>query len=203
MCARTMQDIWVVGRRSDQREFYVIINKKDTSLVDMGGALPNAGVRSRSALTASVTLQPRSRSFAPLSLPTFSWTNFAFYKVYISHHKCIKQGPLCGQEQEKNQGYVGRKKKQNQNLSALLDEAGRRRSLHRHVLFHHDVPNVVGKFWHVFALQAGCRNGGKHLKVGRTKVKKLRERGLLVHKALFCVPLTRMGPPVKILRWLS
>lgn len=54
MCVKSHNDVWIVGRRSDQREFYVIISKKDASLVEINGTRP-AGMYFR-VLTRSATL---------------------------------------------------------------------------------------------------------------------------------------------------
>jgi len=35
ICIKTATDYWIVGRRSEQREFYVIISKKDATLIDI------------------------------------------------------------------------------------------------------------------------------------------------------------------------
>ena len=34
---KTMSDCWVVGRKSDQREFYVILNQKNANLIEING----------------------------------------------------------------------------------------------------------------------------------------------------------------------
>jgi hypothetical protein len=37
--AKTSQNSWVVGRRSDQREFYVILSNKNANLIEIQGTL--------------------------------------------------------------------------------------------------------------------------------------------------------------------
>lgn len=39
---RTMTDWWVVGKKSDQREFYVAINQKNANLIEINGELQKA-----------------------------------------------------------------------------------------------------------------------------------------------------------------
>jgi len=39
LCVKSQSDLWIVGRRSDQREFYVILNKKDATLIDISGMI--------------------------------------------------------------------------------------------------------------------------------------------------------------------
>ena len=34
---KTMTDCWVVGRKSDQRELYVVLNQKNANLIDVNG----------------------------------------------------------------------------------------------------------------------------------------------------------------------
>ena len=34
---KTCSDCWVVGKKSDQREFYVIINQKNANLIEING----------------------------------------------------------------------------------------------------------------------------------------------------------------------
>lgn len=34
---KTMSDCWVVGRKSDQREFFVILNQKSANLIEING----------------------------------------------------------------------------------------------------------------------------------------------------------------------
>lgn len=34
---KTASDNWVVGKRSDQREFYVVINQKNANLIEING----------------------------------------------------------------------------------------------------------------------------------------------------------------------
>ena len=36
---KTLTDCWVVGRKSDQRELYVILHQKNANLIDVNGAL--------------------------------------------------------------------------------------------------------------------------------------------------------------------
>lgn len=39
---KTLTDCWVVGRKSDQRELYVIINQKNANLIDVNGKYSSA-----------------------------------------------------------------------------------------------------------------------------------------------------------------
>ena len=34
---KTISDCWVVGKKSDQREFYVVINQKNANLIEING----------------------------------------------------------------------------------------------------------------------------------------------------------------------
>ena len=34
---KTTSDYWVVGKKSDQREFYVVINQRSANLIDING----------------------------------------------------------------------------------------------------------------------------------------------------------------------
>lgn len=34
---KTLTDCWVVGRKSDQRELYVVLNQKNANLIDVNG----------------------------------------------------------------------------------------------------------------------------------------------------------------------
>lgn len=34
---KTLTDCWVVGRKSDQRELYVILHQKNANLIDVNG----------------------------------------------------------------------------------------------------------------------------------------------------------------------
>ena len=36
---KTASDNWVVGKRSDQREFYVVINQKNANLIEINGKI--------------------------------------------------------------------------------------------------------------------------------------------------------------------
>jgi len=36
LCVKSQSDLWIVGRRSDQREFY---DKKDATLIDISGMI--------------------------------------------------------------------------------------------------------------------------------------------------------------------
>jgi hypothetical protein len=38
MMVRTQTDGWVVGRKSDQREFYVIFDQKNANLLEINGS---------------------------------------------------------------------------------------------------------------------------------------------------------------------
>ena len=38
---KTASENWVVGKRSDQREFYVVINQKNANLVEINGKFIN------------------------------------------------------------------------------------------------------------------------------------------------------------------
>lgn len=34
---KTLTDCWVVGKKSDQREFYVVLNQKNANLIEING----------------------------------------------------------------------------------------------------------------------------------------------------------------------
>lgn len=34
---KTLSDCWVVGKKSDQREFYVVLNQKNANLIEING----------------------------------------------------------------------------------------------------------------------------------------------------------------------
>lgn len=36
---KTTSDFWVVGKKSDQREFYVVINQKNANLIEINGKI--------------------------------------------------------------------------------------------------------------------------------------------------------------------
>lgn len=40
---KAMTDYWVVGKKSDQRELYVILNQKNANLIEVNGTSPPAG----------------------------------------------------------------------------------------------------------------------------------------------------------------
>ena len=37
---KTVSDTWVVGKKSDQREFYVVLNQKNANLIEINGECP-------------------------------------------------------------------------------------------------------------------------------------------------------------------
>lgn len=37
---KAMTDYWVVGKKSDQRELYVILNQKNANLIEVNGMFP-------------------------------------------------------------------------------------------------------------------------------------------------------------------
>jgi len=83
LCVKSQTDIWVVGRRSEQREFYVILNKKDATLIDISGEsilcitffffVPFSTFLS--FLCLPCCFQRRSRSSPQLTLATYSLTD--------------------------------------------------------------------------------------------------------------------------------
>ena len=40
---KAMTDYWVVGKKSDQRELYVILNQKNANLIEVNGMSPSPG----------------------------------------------------------------------------------------------------------------------------------------------------------------
>lgn len=40
---KAMTDYWVVGKKSDQRELYVILNQKNANLIEVNGMSPPPG----------------------------------------------------------------------------------------------------------------------------------------------------------------
>lgn len=40
---KAMTDYWVVGKKSDQRELYVILNQKNANLIEVNGKSPPIG----------------------------------------------------------------------------------------------------------------------------------------------------------------
>lgn len=40
LMVRTQDDGWIIGRKSDQREFYVIFDQKNANLLEVNGMLP-------------------------------------------------------------------------------------------------------------------------------------------------------------------
>ena len=36
---KTFSDCWVVGKKSDQREFYVVLNQKNANLIEINGKI--------------------------------------------------------------------------------------------------------------------------------------------------------------------
>lgn len=40
---KAMTDYWVVGKKSDQRELYVILNQKNANLIEVNGMAPPPG----------------------------------------------------------------------------------------------------------------------------------------------------------------
>lgn len=40
---KAMTDYWVVGKKSDQRELYVILNQKNANLIEVNGTFPPPG----------------------------------------------------------------------------------------------------------------------------------------------------------------
>lgn len=40
---KAMTDYWVVGKKSDQRELYVILNQKNANLIEVNGMSPPLG----------------------------------------------------------------------------------------------------------------------------------------------------------------
>jgi hypothetical protein len=40
---KTLTDCWVVGRKSDQRELYVILHQKNANLIDVNGTYSQSG----------------------------------------------------------------------------------------------------------------------------------------------------------------
>lgn len=40
---KAMTDYWVVGKKSDQRELYVILNQKNANLIEVNGTSPPPG----------------------------------------------------------------------------------------------------------------------------------------------------------------
>lgn len=40
---KAMTDYWVVGKKSDQRELYVILNQKNANLIEVNGKCFSAG----------------------------------------------------------------------------------------------------------------------------------------------------------------
>lgn len=41
---KAMTDYWVVGKKSDQRELYVILNQKNANLIEVNGTSPPKAV---------------------------------------------------------------------------------------------------------------------------------------------------------------
>lgn len=87
-----MTDYWVVGKKSDQRELYVILNQKNANLIEVNGMSPPPGFMLLEVSLVSLMLlylspqQRRSRDFVRRSLTTFSsWTE-ATDRHSLSHH---------------------------------------------------------------------------------------------------------------------
>lgn len=87
---KAMTDYWVVGKKSDQRELYVILNQKNANLIEVNGMFPPSGGPFGSCLpeytviisTSPIPLfsfffplQKKLRGFVRHSLTTYSsWT---------------------------------------------------------------------------------------------------------------------------------
>lgn len=79
---KAMTDYWVVGKKSDQRELYVILNQKNANLIEVNGKFYSSdGSICNSRLTPEVLsffLQRRLRGFVQHSSTIYSsWTDAA------------------------------------------------------------------------------------------------------------------------------
>lgn len=50
---KAMTDYWVVGKKSDQRELYVILNQKNANLIEVNGKSPPPGDEYICVITAT------------------------------------------------------------------------------------------------------------------------------------------------------
>lgn len=79
---KAMTDYWVVGKKSDQRELYVILNQKNANLIEVNGKsyLPGFSICNSRLIVGllSFFLQRRLRGFVQRSSTIYSsWTDAA------------------------------------------------------------------------------------------------------------------------------
>lgn len=66
---KAMTDYWVVGKKSDQRELYVILNQKNANLIEVNGMSPPPG---------DVHVTPTALHISALILYPYFFTNTLF-----------------------------------------------------------------------------------------------------------------------------
>lgn len=81
---KAMTDYWVVGKKSDQRELYVILNQKNANLIEVNGKAYSSGNSQLILELLSFFLQRKLRGFVQHSSTIYSsWTDAA---GILSHH---------------------------------------------------------------------------------------------------------------------
>jgi len=55
---KAMTDYWVVGKKSDQRELYVILNQKNANLIEVNGRSPALGSWNNCVISTRINRLP-------------------------------------------------------------------------------------------------------------------------------------------------
>lgn len=82
-----MTDYWVVGKKSDQRELYVILNQKNANLIEVNGTSPLFGIKQMYVILTKSTPSVPVISSSPYVDPCLFFFPFSFFFITLEEVK--------------------------------------------------------------------------------------------------------------------